>query len=376
MSWYKPQYAAAMDLVFARIPAEREVCDVSLRNALGRVAAEAVHVPTEFPAAALARMDGHAVGAPDTGTEDNVLDKVVRTGDAVPEWTVRVIPHEDYVPARNNLRPRTSALDSNLVLAGQEYARGEMLIKAGTLLREQHLASLRVLGIQQVRVRSLAEVRVIRFGNHPTGAATSGWVADFVRAWGALRATESEAWDADSLVRALGGDLSVVVSDGAPGRYDAIKSLLLEGVESMTPGFWKVDLQPCKHVGFSVYGNSHPVLALPDLFYKTVMSCTVFLAPVLERLSGVARHSTAARWEGDTTEPGHYPVAVPVELRGGAWGVEAIPVVGDTPFSARKYLSVGGFCLLWRRVHKGDVVQVDPLLGSGVTPPPCSPQVD
>jgi molybdopterin molybdotransferase len=321
-------------------------------------------------------MDGHALGPPDRGTEDNVLDRVVRTGEAVPGWSVRVVPHEEYVPARDMSRPPASSLQSNIIYAGQEYSQGEILVRAGTLLLETHLASLRVLGISQVEVLTLPEVRVIRFGNQPAGVATSGWVCGFARAWGATRVTEHTATDAATLAKALGGDLSVVVSDAAPGRYDAIKTLLLGGIHGLEPGFWKVDVNPCKHIGFGLFSGSVPVLAFPDLFYKTVMSCTVFLAPLLERLSGVSRHSTAARWEGDTSEPGHYPMAVPVELRGGAWGAEAVPVSGDTPFSARKYLSVAGFCLLWRRVRRGDAVQVDPLLGSGTPIPSCTPDAD
>lgn len=168
-----------------------ETRTVPADDALGRFLAEDLPSPENLPALPRSSMDGYAVMARDCygATETNptylelaadldilaVRDQPLEsgqcagvvTGGSLPPGAdaVVMVEHTQNVGAATIEIRKSVAPGENMVLAGEDTRRGELLLPAGTLLRAAELGLLAALGVRQVRVGGLPRAAVISTGD-------------------------------------------------------------------------------------------------------------------------------------------------------------------------------------------------------------------
>ncbi len=171
---------------------------VALASAVGRVVAEDVIAPEDFPAWPRSAMDGYAIRACDAGARINLLGELdigevwdgevgagqavaIATGGAVPRGcdTVVMVEH-----ARRDgdglLIERAPAIGQHVLRPGEDLRRGALVVGRGRRLRPADLAALAALGIAEVGVRRRPRVAILSTGNELSagGAPPPGRVRD------------------------------------------------------------------------------------------------------------------------------------------------------------------------------------------------------
>ncbi|MEM3457977.1 MAG: molybdopterin molybdotransferase MoeA [Candidatus Bathyarchaeia archaeon] len=156
---------------------------ISLDLALNRVLAEDVVAEEDLPRFDRSTVDGYAVKAKDTFGASQFKPKVFRVtderevdeGKAKQVWTGNPIPKgaDAVVMLENTKRidgdkievwtPVTPA--ENVSRKGEDVAKGEIAVKAGTRLKPQHLGLIAALGFSKVKVFELPKVALLATGN-------------------------------------------------------------------------------------------------------------------------------------------------------------------------------------------------------------------
>lgn len=160
-----------------------DVTEVSLENALNRVLAEDVVSEKDLPPFNRSAVDGYAVKAKDTfgasqlspKTLKIVEDSLVGEKQAVEIWTGNPVPEgADAVVMLEHTRKKNRdtlevlkpvAPGENVSRRGEDVRRGEVVVKAGTRLKPQHLGILAALGFTAVKVFRKPKVAVLATGN-------------------------------------------------------------------------------------------------------------------------------------------------------------------------------------------------------------------
>jgi molybdopterin molybdotransferase len=337
---YKPAYERAVALILERFAHPGPVEEVDLRHALGLIAARDVPAPSPFPPADLSMMDGHAFGAGGpAGRRWAVL-----TGEALPPGVAGVVPHEeDGRPAVDPAR-----WVGNVVRRGAEYAAGELVAGRGQVIDHARVSQLALLGVGTVAVHRRPRIRAGVFPGQPAAAAVSAWLEGFLAQHCAVDFRARLIGDPRELpALAEDADLVLAVSDGAPGRYPRLKEDLLGGAAGFEPVFWKLALNPCRHVGFGTIAAA-PVLVLPDVFFKTVIAALAFLPPLLSAWGGARLETVTATWASPPDLRHPLPCLVPLRFEGGCLGpgLAAVAAPLHSTFSARGVADAGGFTIV------------------------------
>jgi molybdopterin molybdotransferase len=171
---------------------------VPLADGSGRVLAEDVRAPRDYPPAPRAAMDGYAVRSGDlarlppegivlrvTGVvgpaaSDEVKigqGEVVRilTGGSLPEGADAVAPQETVETAPGGIRLHSAVQPGDHVVpAGSEARAGQSLMAPGLVLGAVELTVLADLGYGEVRTRSRPRVRVIATGDELVAGSETG----------------------------------------------------------------------------------------------------------------------------------------------------------------------------------------------------------
>jgi molybdopterin molybdotransferase len=155
---------------------------ISLDLALNRVLAEDIVAEEDLPRFDRSAVDGYAVKAKDTFGASQFKPKVfqvteereVDEGEAKQVWTGNPIPKgADAVVMLENTKligdkievwtPVTPA--ENVSKKGEDIAKGEIAVKAGTRLKPQHLGLIAALGFSKVKVFESPKVALLATGN-------------------------------------------------------------------------------------------------------------------------------------------------------------------------------------------------------------------
>lgn len=335
---HKPNFDIASGLIEAAVKLVSDAVSVPLGSALGRRAAIDLVAPYAYPQTRLAGMDGKAVGADGTFLSDGILG----TGEPVPEGTVRVVPVEE-IEGRGEVAKGAKAR-TFVARRGSEYAEGDLLAGAGEVLDAACVSRLTLFGQEQVEVLRQPEVRVLTCGGGPRGGAVTAWLESFLRGLGDVHVTAQTLSSPATVAQAAeGADFVILASDSEPGRYGEMRRDLYDApVSGWSPGFWKVGLHPCKHVGFGFAGDDVPVLVHPDVLSKTVLSALVFAPVAVDKLLGRQTHHLECSLTAELELGGPFPEAVPVrvELRDGELIARPLPVRDS--FSARQVAPANG----------------------------------
>jgi molybdopterin molybdotransferase len=300
---------------------------LGLAEAEGGVLAEDVTAGTPLPSFDNSAMDGYAVraqdiegaseaapvtlpvtaeiAAGDTGSYQVTPGSCVRimTGALLPPGADAVVQVEwtDGGTTRAQFR-RPVAPGVAIRRRGDDVAKGDVLVTAGTWVGPVQLALLAAAGVGSALVRPRPRVAVISTGNElaepgtpiipgriwdsnsfmlAAAARQAGAVADRHRISddpaGVLAAIEDQLARADLLVTSGG------VSMG--GEHDVVKAALA-GLGTVT--FRKVAMQPGMPQGFGVVGAQRtPIFTLPGNPVSAFVSFELFVQPALRALQGL-----------------------------------------------------------------------------------------
>jgi molybdopterin molybdotransferase len=297
-----------------------------LMDAFGLPVAEDVLSPISLPVFDNSGMDGYAVAFRDVAdaTEERpvhlpVVGEIaagqttiftltpgtavrIMTGAPVPEGCTAVVPFEwAEEVGREVLVSRGPEEGQHIRFAGEEVAKGDLLMSRGDVIGTRQVGLLAAVGLGRVPTSPRPRVVVMSTGSElvepgkPLGRdsiydANSYLLAAAVRAHGGIAyrvvasSDEPSAFSealSDQLVRA---DMVVTSGGVSMGTHDVVKEVLsaLGTVE-----FLEVAMQPGKPQGFGVVGEDEtPIFTLPGNPVSAYVSFEMFVVPALHKLTG------------------------------------------------------------------------------------------
>lgn len=311
-------------------PLEAET--VALLNALGRALAQDVQAVINLPPFANSAMDGYAVRAEDVAAAARetptrlrlvmdipagaVADRAVMPGEAarimtgapLPDGADAVVPVEqtdsawtpgDSAPLPEAVQIYRSVKPGDYVRpAGEDIQAGQVVLRAGSLLRPQDIGILAALGYAQVNVVRQPRVTVISTGDElvDVGEALSpGKIRDvnryvlaaLVAICGGVALPLPIARDTLEAVRgvfhqALSQQPDVIISSAgvSVGAFDVVRMVL---DELGHVGFWRVNLRPGKPLAFGAL-QGVPFFGLPGNPVSAMITFDLFVRPALLRM--------------------------------------------------------------------------------------------
>jgi molybdopterin molybdotransferase len=313
---------------------------VKLREAGGRVLAEALAAPEDLPPAPRAVMDGYAVRAVDVRDASelasvtlalvgsvpmgDVYRGAVAAGEAVAISTggflpagadaVVMVEHasstaESEGSGRSVDVGRAVAPGANVIQAGEDYAAGDAVLPPGRRLRPQDIAALATFGVAEVTVHRRPRVAVLSTGNElcaPTETPRPGQVRDSnqyvlaaqVEAAGCVSVPggivpDDEGALREAVARALAEHDAVILSGGSSvGTKDVAAGAML-GLPAPGVLFHGIDIRPGKPTLFARAG-AKPVVGMPGFPTSSLVVFDAFVRPMLWRLGGEVGRPT---WE-------------------------------------------------------------------------------
>jgi molybdopterin molybdotransferase len=287
----------------------------------GFALASDLRAPVALPRFDNSAVDGYAVRAASTdeGRPTLPLHGTVRAGDSrslrlapgaamrimtgapLPRGADAVVMQEDTDVRDGRVELlRSPAAGENVRRAGEEFRKGDPVLRAGTLVTPPVEALLATLGVVSLRVRRKPRVVLLVTGNElvPAGkrpgpgripdANTAGLKAALLAMGmpvaGALRAKDGRAAVTRALRTALGRADVVIASGGiSVGDTDHVRGACAGlGVRQ---AFWKVAVKPGKPVYFGLRGKQL-VFGLPGNPVSAMVCFHLFVRPALLQMMG------------------------------------------------------------------------------------------
>jgi molybdopterin molybdotransferase len=379
------------------LAAVRPVTDaetVPLHAALGRIVAEPPVATLDLPPFDQSAMDGYGLGRCSLrpGAMPRVTrlvtagavpgaaldaDEAVRvlTGSALPAGVAAVVMQEHAVASAGRVRAlRAPCAGDNIRRRGEDVARGERLVEAGTCLDARHLALLAAASVAEVQALRRLRVAVVSNGNELGTAVRDSnrpmLLALLAAPWiactdlgvvpddaGAIARTLASAAPTHDLILASGG-VSGSEADHVPGAISQAGGV----VERL-----KLALKPGKPLAHGRIGEA-VCLCLPGNPLAALVAMLVFGRPLLARMAGTQpdepRPSAAISGEGFDRKAGREEY-LPVRVMGhDAFGVPIVERSGQGGSGRLKPLSQADG-LLWlaadrASVSTGDAVHFHP----------------
>lgn len=294
--------------------------DLEVSDAAGRALAIDLVAPIDLPGVDNSQMDGFAVHSADLTTIPITLaiDTTIAAGDEpaaalprgsaarimtgapVPDGADAIVPVEQTSPADPDriTIERSSEPGAYIRRRGDDVRRGQVVLTAGTYLGAARIGAIAALGFVTIAVRRRPRVAVIATGNElaPRGQplpfghvydSNAPMLAAALRADGAditlvTRSDDRPERFLDVLTTAAAAADVIVTSGGVSmGDFEVVRDVL----EARGGRFGKVAMQPGGPQGLSVI-NGTPVISLPGNPVSSLVSYTVFVAPVLRDIAG------------------------------------------------------------------------------------------
>jgi len=308
---------------------------VALERALGRVLAADVTSPVDVPGFDRSNVDGFAVRAADTfGAEELapvrlVLDDVriaaggpapaeyevatghaalIATGAALPRGADAVVMIEHTTPGDDGaiVIERAVVPGGRVAFAGTDIGRGEIVLRAGTVLTSRETGLLAAVGVAGLDAVRRPRVAILSTGDEvraPGAALAMGEVydsnqrilADAVAEAGGVAVECGIAPDDEvelaTRMRALIADADLVLLSGGTSKgagdlnYRVVETLAAELPDSPGILVHGVALKPGKPICLAVVAAT-PVVILPGFPTSAVFTFHEFVAPLIRRLAG------------------------------------------------------------------------------------------
>ena len=385
--------------------------DVPLVDALGRILAEDVIARVDVPSFDRSNFDGLAVRASDTFGASETAPRVLKllpdsldagtaatgfvssgeaieiaTGGMVPRGAdaVVMIEHAELHGGQLSIR-RAVTPGFGIAFAGTDIARGETVLRGGTILTSRETGVLAAIGESRVHVWRRPRVAIISTGNEilspgepmrPAGVydSNSQVLADAVRElggepkfWGIVR--DEVAALRTMLQQALAESDLVLLSGGtSKGKGDLCYRVVAELTD---PGIvvHGVALKPGKPLCLAVTAGK-PVVILPGFPTSAIFTFHEFIAPVIRIFGGrppEAQETVSATLAMKTNSEIGRTEFLLVGLVKTNHGLSAFPM-GKGSGSVTTFSRADGFVTIERHteiVPAGEEVQVR-LIGRGL----------
>lgn len=297
---------------------------VPLAESSGRVLARRILSPENIPGFHRSVKDGYAVRSVDTlgaaeqkpkllrltgrilmgqnasGTLEEKTTKYIPTGGVMPEGADAVVMQEstelagDMVLIKGPVNP-----GADVLRADEDFAKGEVVLEAGTKLTAQAAGVLAAFGVDPVPVVRRARVGVISTGNElvaPSEERGPGQVRDanstllvsFLHTAGAVPVfygiVPDEAETLLPVLKAAAAECDLVIVSGGSSKdeRDVTAGVIAELGRVHVHG---ISIAPGKPTIIGSIGTT-PVIGLPGHPAATYMITTVFAGPLLRKMSG------------------------------------------------------------------------------------------
>jgi molybdopterin molybdotransferase len=228
----------------------------------------------------------------------------IMTGAPLPDGADAVVPVEWTDGGRARAAISRPAPPGHAIRRrGDDVAKGQLMVPAGTLLGPAQIALLAAGGHGEAMVRPRPQVAVIATGNELTEPGSplvpgriwdsnSYLLAAAVRQAGGVAQRHRVKDDPDAVVAALdelGASADLLVTSGGismGGEHDVVKAAL-DGHAEVS--FRKVAMQPGMPQGFGVVGRSRtPLFTLPGNPVSAFVSFQLFVRPAMAARQGRA----------------------------------------------------------------------------------------
>lgn len=311
---------------------------VDLDAALGRVLAEDLVADANIPPFANSSMDGFAVRAADIAQAskekpvqlDVVMDipagraatetlqrgqaARIMTGAPMPDGADSVIPVENtdaqWKPGDDSALPPHVMISRGLESgdyvrpAGEDIQAGQVVLKAGTLIRAQEIGLIASVGRSRAQVVRRPRVAIVSTGDELVGLdeplgpgkirdSNSFTLAALVTTYGGEPIRIQVARDTLEDVRrrfreALEQKPDIILSTAgvSVGAFDVVRTVI---DELGKVNFWRINLRPGKPLAFGEL-QGVPFFGLPGNPVSAMVTFDVFVRPVLLKLGNQQEH--------------------------------------------------------------------------------------
>jgi len=300
---------------------------------LGQVLDEDIHSPIDVPPLDNAAMDGYAVKAESilgaSHPSARYLDVIgevsagavsqqevrlgtairIMTGAPLPRGADTVVQFEDTDEALRPQRPLTQIgilkhvpKGRNVRLAGEDIARGQLVLEKGITLRPAEIGVLASLGKARAAVIRRPVVAILATGDElveihqllPLGKiynSNSYTIAAQVSRYGGIPRMLGIARDRveeieTKVKQALDSDMLITSGGVSVGEYDLVKDVL---AKQGRISFWTVRMKPGKPLAFGVIegdGKRVPHLGLPGNPVSSMITFELFARPAILKMMG------------------------------------------------------------------------------------------
>lgn len=330
----------------------RGVEKVALADALGRVLAADVAAPVDVPPFDRSGVDGFALRAADTAGASDATPKrlnlnreviacghapaiavapgtatAIATGGVIPRGADAVMMIEQTELLDDPRSPaveirRVAAPGQFIAYAGSDIARGETLLRKGTLLGSREIGMLAACGLAQAEVIRKPRVAVLSTGdelvqpgeklrpaaiydsNGTIVAAAVSEAGGEPVAYGAF--PDDEATLAPAMRKALGECDMLVLSGGTSKGAGDLSHTIVSKLGKPGILVHGVALKPGKPLCLAI-ADGKPVAVLPGFPTSAIFTFHAFVAPVTRRLAGLPP-------ENPRVVEARVPMRVPSEL--------------------------------------------------------------
>ena len=293
-----------------------------LSDAYGRVLTADLAALRTQPPEALSAMDGYAVRSADVATvpvqlkiigevaAGHPFPGVVGAGEAARIFTGGVLPPgaDTIVIQENTMRDGDTVLvnagagkGKHVRVAGLDFARGDIALRAGRRLSERDVALAAAMNHPTVPVHRRPKIAVLATGDELVMPGTVPGPGEIVYSNGfaTMALARREGGDVLDLgiapdrvdatvaavrrARAAKADILVTSGGASVGEHDLVqKALASEGLEL---SFWRVAMRPGRPVMHGRLGAMH-VLGLPGNPVSAYVCSILFMVPLIRRLVG------------------------------------------------------------------------------------------
>ncbi len=292
---------------------------VPLREARGRITAEAIAAPRALPGFDNSAMDGYAVRAAELPATlpihctiaagdslgESIPERVavrIFTGAPMPKPLDTVVIQEDAtLEDTGNVSLPATARGDNVRLAGEDIAIGERAFGSGVRLGAGELGLLAALGVTAVSCVRAPRVAVIATGDElvdVAGDLKPGQIVDssahalaaLIRDVGGVPSYVGIAKDdpitmAAMIASALDHDVVITTGGVSVGDRDHVRAALASAGVQLE--LYKVAMKPGKPFSFAMNGDV-PVFGLPGNPVSTYVAFELFVRPALLAMQGAA----------------------------------------------------------------------------------------
>lgn len=314
---YMITYEQALEIVSAvsfRVEPER----IGFMETTGRILSEDIASDIEMPPFDKSAVDGYACRNSDILNELEVIEVIpagkaptkeimknqcakIMTGAPLPIGSDAVIMVEDVEEiSHNRIRYKKEKVKNNICFKGEDIRKGEVVIKAGTLIQPQHIAVMATAGCVNPMVYRRIKVAVISTGDELvepevipsvsqirnsnayqllTQAGKIGMDPEYVGI-----ASDNEVSTRETIARAFNkADVVLLTGGVSMGDFDYVPQVLSElGVEIK---FKSIAVQPGRPTVFGTRGNQF-IFGLPGNPVSSFVQFELLVKPLIYKISG------------------------------------------------------------------------------------------